>query len=109
MPRKVTIKNLTALQRERMSVMSELFAEVDFGNAIYDALVGTDVVTLKADQITAQFGDTGLSLIVGNTTVSITNDGLTTFFNVGGTNSIGSDGVDTFLIDGGVVTLYGGG
>jgi len=106
---KIKIRNLTLRQITRISGTRWALKEVNFAQAVKDALTGTDEVTIKAEQITAHFSNVGLSFVVGNTTTSIVADGATTFFNVGGTNSIGSDGADTFLIDGATVKKYAGG
>jgi len=109
MPLKTKIKSLTLTQITQISGTRWALKQVDFAQAIKDALTGVDEVTIKAERITAHFSDVGLSFVVGNTTTAIVAAGATTFFNIGGTNSFGSDGVNSFLIDGGVVKLYAGG
>ena len=96
---KTKLKDLTATQITRISGIREALKEVEFGQASYDLVVGTDQFKLLlAERISAHFGNTGLSFLVGNSTLAIQNVGKTMFFNVGGTNVVGHDGVNMFIV-----------
>lgn len=100
MPKK-KLRNLSFTDRELINKVRWALKNVDFGTAIYDLVTGTDEATYRAERILAHFSNTGLSIVVGNSTMAIVNVGKTMFFNVGGTNVFGSDGVNSFVVVGG--------
>jgi len=103
---KVTLRNLTQMQQNHISGINSALQEIDFGKAVADMATGTDSLDPTVERIRALYGNVGLSLTVGNSTLAVVNAGATMFLNVGGTNAFGSDGVNTFIVVGGQTYVF---